>query len=147
MTAVISRREVNEAVADFLDPLGRPVGRARIPTQPTNDQIVADPPYMILYPIMGGTYWGAPLTSPEDSMGLVYQVTCVGMREDQAQWLADEVRVRILDRNTDGAFVSSLTVAGLNVIMREPEGPPSGPMQEGKIWQVVERYKITVSLH
>lgn len=146
MSNVINRLPVNAAVASLLDLIGRPIGRSRVPTQVGNDQVVADLPYAILYPIRGGDTWGAPLTTPEDSAGLRYQVTSVGLREDSAQWMADEVRQKLIGCSDGGVFESSLIVPGLNVIMREHEGPPSGPVQEGKIWQVVEDYKVTVSL-
>lgn len=146
MSNVIDRLPVNAAVADLLDLIGRPIGRARVPTQSINDQIVTDPPYAILYAIRGGEVWGPPLTTSEDSAGLRYQVTSVGEREDSAQWMADQVRQKITGCDDEGVFESSLIIPGLNVMMREHEGPPSGPEQQGKIWQVVEDFKVTVSL-
>lgn len=147
MSNVIERLTVNEAVAVLLEDIGRPVGRSRVPTLPTDDQVDADPPYIILYPITGGEFWGAPLTAPEDAAGLVYQVASIGLRQDQAQWMADQARLKLIDRNDQGGYISTLSIPGLHVVMRTVEGPPSGPIQEGKIWQVVEDYKITVSLH
>lgn len=145
MSNVPDRRLVNEAVATLLAGIGRPIGRSRVPTQPNNDQVPADVPFLIVYGITGGEYWGPPLWHPEDSMGLVYQVTGVGSREDQAQWISDLARQYMLGRDSTGHFEHPLTVAGFSVLMREPEGPPGGPTQESKIWQVVDRYKVTVS--
>lgn len=146
MSNVIDRLAVNAAVAELLDLIGRPIGRSRVPTQPDNDQVVAALPYAILYALRGGEVWGPPLTTSEDSAGLRYQVTSVGLREDSAQWMADQVRQKLTGCNDEGVFESSLIIPGFNVMMREHEGPPSGPAQEGKIWQVVEDYKVTVSL-
>ena len=48
----------------------------------------AAPPYVIVYPIAGGSTTGT-LAAPDEDAVFVYQVTCVGVSRRQAEWLED----------------------------------------------------------
>jgi hypothetical protein len=73
-------RAHTDAVIATLEAAGLTVGDAEAPD--------AVPPYVVVYPISGAGYTGR-LTAPQDDAALIYQVTCVGVSREQAEWLAD----------------------------------------------------------
>lgn len=77
-------RAHTDAVIAALEALGLAVGDAVAPDQ--------DPPYVVVYPIPGGSTTGT-LATPDDDAILVYQVTCVGKTREQAEWLADKALI------------------------------------------------------
>lgn len=103
-------------------------------------------PYGIVYTIDGGMEWGAPLTAPESEAIFVYQVTSVGARRDQAEWMADRVRRTMIDRAPDGSFlvIGNPPPAGSVVQDRRPQGARGMAEEQGDVWQVAERYEICV---
>src|SRR5438270_13362963 len=81
---------------------GRPVGVTRAPYKGTDVEHVADPPYAIVYPLPGGAVTGSYFSHPDEEVTWVYEVTSVGIRDDQAQWMADVARQSILGRDASG---------------------------------------------
>lgn len=143
---VPTRRELNDSLRTLLaTATGRPIGVVRAPYKNSDVTQVADVPYAIIYPIVGGNFSGSPLFHPEEDAAFTYQVTSVGLRDDQAEWMADSVRVGLLGRGSDGNFVNAMTVPNMTVVMREPTGPPGGLTVVDRIFQVAESYRIWVS--
>ncbi|WP_433547166.1 hypothetical protein ACQPZG_20335 [Streptomyces sp. CA-294286] len=93
---------------------GKPCGLGALP------QVAGKPapaPYTVLYPL-GGTISGAPLADQGEDADLLYQVTAVGARTDQAEWLADRVRRAVLERTPTGVWGHALDPAGVDVWAR-----------------------------
>lgn len=74
-------RTHTDALIAALQAMGLEVGDAVAPDD--------TPPYVVVYAIPGGTASGT-LARPDDDAELVYQVTCVGLTRQQAEWLADK---------------------------------------------------------
>ncbi len=74
-------RTHTDAVIAALEGLGLEVGDAVAPE--------VDPPYVTVYQIPGGRTTGT-LAAPDDDAFIVYQVSCVGVSREQAEWLADK---------------------------------------------------------
>ncbi|MCZ1019780.1 hypothetical protein [Streptomyces noursei] len=94
---------------------GKPCGLGRLPVV---DGEPASLPYTVLYP-QGGSVGGAPLADAAEDAHLVYQVTVVAARTDQAEWLGDRVREAMLGRSPTGAWMQPLRAAGAPVWARE----------------------------
>lgn len=146
MPGVPARRKLNTAVLALLrTATGRPLEMVRAPFKNGDVEQVEDVPYGILYPIPGGGFSGSPLYHPDEDASFVYQVTSVGLRDDQAEWMADKVREAMLGRDDQGSFVHEMTVEDLVIVSREPTGPPGGLVRNDMLFSVVDSYFVRVS--
>lgn len=108
-------------------------------------------PWGVVWSIPGGGFdYGAPLTAPDDTAQMVYQLDSVGLKESQAEWLADVARRSVLARTPRGAFqVAFPRIPAWAVIDRRPSGGPGGILPEGppkaRVYTVSERFVICVS--
>ena len=73
----------------------------------------------------------------------------MGKARQQAEWLADRVRLTLVSRNSLGGFqVTFPPLAGMSVISRSPDGISPGVIPEGppenRVYSVPERYRISV---
>ncbi|MEK2474044.1 hypothetical protein [Streptomyces noursei] len=122
---------------------GKPCGRGRLPLvggQP------ASLPYTVLYP-QGGLTDGAPLADRAEDARLVYQMTVVAARTDQAEWLADRVRQALLGRTSSGQWVNPIPVPGMEVWARAllvDEGVDPSGGDDGVVTGV-QRYELSVT--
>lgn len=119
---------------------GKPVGHASAPL--VNGQPAA-PPYAIVYSLGGGDTWGPFLAGPDEGAQLPFQVTSVGLRADQATWMADKVRRALLAR-TDGQLVP-LVVPGVTVLDREFSAY-GGQDREGEVVSIPDTFLIHVTV-
>lgn len=136
---------ITDALVAFLAAqTGRPVGRA---TAPLVDGVPADlesGPYAIVYQLPGGDTWGPFLSGPDEGAQLPYQVTSVGKRSDQADWMADRVRRAMVGR-TNGALTATLAVPGVTVLDREFT-TYGGQDREGDVVSIPDTFLLHVSL-
>ncbi len=106
----------------------------------------ATAPYTIL-DSLPGEFSGPPLSDWHADAAWAYQVTSVGERDDQVQWLADRVRAGVVGRR-DGRWAHDLPVPQARVIDRElgydAAGDPS-VSAAGAIVSYVQRVTITVT--
>ncbi|MEU9334164.1 hypothetical protein AB0D49_13550 [Streptomyces sp. NPDC048290] len=141
---MIERGRVTEALQGMLAATtGRPCGRGRLPLL---DGRPAPLPYTVLYP-QGGTVDGAPLSDRAEDAGLVYQVTVVAARTDQAEWLADRVRRALLGRTAQGAWAHPIAAAGVDVWAREllvDDGVDPAGADDGVV-TAVQRYELSAT--
>ncbi|WP_116211600.1 DUF3168 domain-containing protein [Streptomyces olivoreticuli] len=106
---MINRAPVTEAVRAMLsEAVGKSCGVGALPTVGGTPVLL---PYLVLYPL-GGDFDGALLGDRSEDAHLVYQVTVVASRTDQAEWVADRVRRALLDRAATGEWVHPLVVPG-----------------------------------
>jgi hypothetical protein len=133
---------ITDALVDFLAAqTGRPVGWATAPID--GEGVPVDPPYAIVYALPGGSTWGPGLTGPDEGARLPYQVTSVGLRGDQAAWMADKVRHAMLGR-TNGVLVP-LVASGVTVLDRELTSF-GGQDREGDVVSVPDSFVVHVTL-
>lgn len=129
--------ELSDALVALIGTTGRPVGDGRTPT-------AADPPFAVVYTIVGSDFWGPAFAAPQSGAAIEYQVTSVDVSRAGAEAFADTVRHLLLDR-ADGAFVNALTVPGLVVLDRELASYGSIDHDRG-VFNVADQYRIHVTL-
>ncbi|MEU7158493.1 hypothetical protein [Streptomyces chrestomyceticus] len=113
---MIDRAAVSEAFRRTLaEATARPCGLGKLPLV---DGQPAEVPYLVLYP-QGGPVGGAPLADASEDAELLYQVTAVAARTDQAEWMADRVRRTVLERTTTGDWRWPIDAPGVDVWARE----------------------------
>lgn len=140
---IVERRPITSALAAFLAlETGKPVGQGTVPL--TAAGIPAEPPYAIVYPLTGGDTWGPTYDGPEEGADLPYQVTSVGLRLDQAEWMADRVRQAML-RRLNGALAAQLAVPGVNVLDRALSGF-GGADREGDVVSIPDSFIVRVTV-
>lgn len=105
-------------------------------------------PYMVLYP-QGGPVDGAPFADRSEDARLVYQVTVVAARTDQAEWLADRVRQVLLGRTATGEWQSAVQIPGVDVWARELLVDDGVDLADGDsgIVTAVQRYALSASAY
>lgn len=99
-------------------------------------------PYGVVQHLAGGLRFG-DVARPNGMATVIYQVTAVGERADQAEWLADLVTAATLDLNSTG-FANNITAAGLTVIGREFD-LDGGVQTDGALVNATRRYALTVT--
>ncbi|OIJ97776.1 hypothetical protein BIV25_13290 [Streptomyces sp. MUSC 14] len=126
----------------------RPCGVGELPLVQgkAGDWQPADVPYTVL-DSLPGEFSGPPLSDWQADAAWSYQVTSVGERGDQVQWLADRVRHGVLGRH-DGSWTYDLRVPQGRVIDRElahEGGGETSVSAAGAIVSYVQRFTITVT--
>ncbi|MGW1047705.1 hypothetical protein AB5L52_30210 [Streptomyces sp. CG4] len=94
-----------------------------------------------------GEFSGPPLADWQADAAWSYQVTSVGERGDQVQWLADRVRDGVVGRS-DGSWAYDLRISQGRVIDRElahESGGETSVSAAGAIVSYVQRFTITVT--
>ncbi|MFG3656865.1 hypothetical protein [Streptomyces sp. NPDC047706] len=143
-----ARLPVTRALAVLLEhATGRPCGIGELPrVQGQSGWEPAPVPYTIL-DSLPAEFAGPPLWDWHADAAWAYQVTSVGERVDQVEWLADRVRAGLVGRR-DGHWVHDLHVPEARVIDREltydAGGEPS-VSAAGAIVSYVQRVTITVT--
>lgn len=141
---MIERARVTAALQTMLaTATGKPCGRGRLPLVDGRPALL---PYTVLY-AQGGPVDGAPLADKSEDGRLVYQVTVVAARADQAEWLADRVRQVLLGRTTEGEWRHPIHVPGVDVWAREllvDDGVDPTDSDDGVV-TAVQRYELSVT--
>ncbi|MFJ5294548.1 hypothetical protein [Streptomyces sp. NPDC088348] len=146
---MIDRLPVTLAVQALLTSVtGMPVGLGRAPQ--------AAPPYYLLYSI-DAAVGGPPLDDMNADLKLVYQITGVsGPKpgstqsygiEEQAEWLADQARRVLLERDpATGLWLHPLTVPGAKNTARALETEPGGTNDPSDaIISYVQRFSLDLT--
>lgn len=120
---------------------GRPCGLGALPLL---DGRPAPLPYSVLYPL-GGPVNGAPFADASEDASPAFQVTIVGARTDQVEWLGDRVRRAFLQRTAAGEWEYPVTVPGLNVWARELLVDEGVDPASGDVMTCIQRYKFSVT--
>lgn len=128
------RRKVTNALRDLLiTQTSRAVGVVDVPDIESG-AIAPESPYAIIYPINDGGFWGG-MGAPESSAEFTYQITSVGDRGDQCEWLADKIREVLLGRDTSGDFSTAFTLTdGWKVAQRYSELGAGSMIRVDKLW-------------
>ncbi|MCR8573078.1 hypothetical protein [Streptomyces sp. Isolate_219] len=149
MTA--ARLPVTRALAALIaKTTGRPCGVGELPRlqDESGEWEPASAPYTIL-DSLPGDFSGPPLWDWHADAAWTYQVTSVGERDDQVQWLSDRVRAGIVGRNGNGdGWAHDLWVPQARVIDRELDHDSGGEPSvsaAGAIVSYVQRFTITVT--
>ncbi len=94
------------------------------------------PPFCVLYPLSGGIVDG-PIDDPHGDVESVFQVTSVGVKREQAEWVADKARVAMLAARPTltGRQVSWVDVDMLGGVQRDDDVQPA-------VYSVPERFRV-----
>jgi hypothetical protein len=127
---------------------GRPCGIGELPRvrSKSGEWGPTAAPYTIL-DSLPGEFSGPPLWNWHADAAWSYQVTSVGERDDQVQWLSDRVRHGVVGR-TDDEWAHDLQVPQARVIDRELDHDAGGEPSvsaAGAIVSYVQRFTITVT--
>ncbi len=138
------RRIVTAALLTVLGTTSLPIGDHTAPAE------TAGKPWAVLYSIPGGAYGDDNLAAVETGTDLLYQVTSVGRRRDQAEWMADLIRAKVIGRTLGGFIATWPAMTGLSVADRQMWGGVGGVEPSGEaphqVWSVAERFLIRVVL-
>lgn len=138
------RREVTANLTAMLQTVTtRPFGITDVPP-PDSGKIAPTTPYGIVYPMNDGGYEGG-LGAPESMGRFAFQVTSVGSRADQCEWLEDRVRNAILARTTAGSFVNALSLSAPFVVTtRWSLSGPGNMIRADQLWSVSETFMLVI---
>ncbi|MFJ5307478.1 hypothetical protein [Streptomyces sp. NPDC088350] len=143
-----ARLPVTRALTALVEQItGRPCGVGELPrVQGKSGWEPATVPYTVL-DSLPAEFTGPPLWDWHADAAWSYQVTSVGERADQVEWLADRVRAGLVGRDDNG-WAYDLRIPQLRVIDREltydAGGEPS-VSAAGAIVSYVQRVTITVT--
>lgn len=114
MPTTLNQREHTDAIVAALESVA-PVGRGVRNSDPDDSETFLDPPCYVLHPISVGRRYGT-VDDWTVNADLVYQVTCVGLTQRQAEWLRDASEL----------LLSGVSVAGRHIdIVRSDFGSSS----------------------
>lgn len=138
---MLSIRLITDAVLSTLQTgTGKPIGDHNAPRD--DAQEIKVPPYGVLFCLPGGNAWGPPLYDSHDSTSVIYQVTSVGSKRNQCEWMSDKVRSVLLARTSAG-FTTSITATGIAVVDRDLSY--QGPLiAEGEWFNKVDQFTFTI---
>ena len=141
---MIDRARVSATVQSMLaSATGKPCGLGSLPLVAGRP---APLPYTVLYPL-GGPVDGAPLSDRSEDAHLLYQVTIVAVRTDQAEWLGDRVRHAVLGRAESGEWAQPLTTPGVHIwarVLVVDEGVNQSQASDGVVTSA-QRYRLSLS--
>ncbi len=134
-------RALTAAVQTVLTNAGLLVGAGEAPTGSGwqgDPSASAFKPYVALYP-MGGRLDGSIDYGAED-VDAMFQLTCVGSTQEQAEWCADTARVALLSTNptVDGRFIGLVSVDSLGTAVRDDHVQPP-------VWFIADRFAVMTS--
>ncbi|MFI1735212.1 hypothetical protein ACH40E_39540 [Streptomyces acidicola] len=139
------RLPLTRALVDALSAgTSRPCGLTVLPRAADGEP--AAYPYLVL-DSLPGEFSGPSFADWQADAAWTYQVTSIGERADQVQWLGDRVRATLFDRAAS-CWRTDITAPGLRVIDREltydADGEPVDGSR-GSIVTYVQRFTVTVT--
>lgn len=144
-----ARKELTASLKALIEKAtGRPVGVSRVPYDLNGEP--PEYPYVIIEPKHRGTFDGPAFQDdPWTMVECHYGIKSVGLREDQADGLADKVRHGVLGKWTLGENTGQYNYQFNNmeatVIQRRPGPISPGPLPvDGKLVQVDDEYVFVV---
>lgn len=130
-------RPVTASIVAALTNAGLTVGAGVAPTGVGGDCASGTwRPWVVVYPLRGGDLDGSIGLGQEDAAAL-YQLTCVGATQEQAEWVADTARTALLSASLtapDRAVVL-VTVDELGGSTRDDDAQPP-------VWFIADRYRL-----
>lgn len=137
---MISRIDVTDAVLAVLRAgiEDKEIGDHQAPGDSTTE--LPNVPYAVVYAIPGGDVDGPPLGDMFEDASMVYQVTSVGERRNQCEWMAEKVREVLVGRDS-GGYSTEIAVDGAVVVGREVSFV-GGVTLEGDRFNATEQYVL-----
>lgn len=124
-----------KAIKDSLDLSTVPIGDGTAPRGPGKAEL--DPPYAVLYLIVGGSMDG-PLNDTQADVNLIFQITAVGTTRQQALVVLDITRTRMQKE--------FLTIPGRKVRDLRLNLPASGMIRDddlpNPLFYAYDRYEL-----
>lgn len=105
-----------DAVIAALEGFGLVVGDGEAPKD-------TEPPYVAVYPVPGGGTTGT-LANPDDDAFLIYQITCVGVSRQQAEWLEAKALALLGGLQVEGRRIARVALDMHGGIQRDDQAEP-----------------------
>lgn len=121
-----SQREHTDGVIAALEAANLTVGDGEAPS--------GSPPYAVVYPIPGGRAFGS-LSEPHEDAELVYQVTCVGLTREQAEWVADKSMALLDGVTVEDRVIAFVELDSMGGARRDTTVTPA-------VWQATPRFRL-----
>ena len=122
---------------------GLPVGVSSAPE--TSAGVFAAPPYIVIYPDLGGSLYGEPFCGGTRDANFHYQVTVFGEAENDAEFNGDLVREVILGRDEFNRYKWNIQYPDHKVMLRSIVGPTGRLVREGQVYCHHEDYSFRVT--
>jgi hypothetical protein len=122
MPTKLEQRDHTQAVITALEGAGLTVGRGIRNTEPDGSGDTLPPPCVVVHPLPGGRRFGT-MDDWTLHADLMYQITCVGATQAQAEWLRDQTEV----------LLDGITVAGRHIDIVKHENGSDGAMRDETI--------------
>lgn len=120
MRTVVNTDDHTQGLLDALAALPFPVGDGVAPRNADKSEV--DPPYVVLYGVVGGNFDG-PLSDTQADVSMVYQITGVGQTRFSAQAAMDLARAILMDK-------SNVTITGRTIRDIRLVSPFSGVVRD-----------------
>lgn len=130
-------RPVTASIVTILTDAGLLVGAGQQPTGAGGDCTDGSfRPWAVIHPMRGGDLDGSLGLGQEDAEAL-YQITCVGATQEQAEWVADTARIALLAATptAPGRAVVLVVIDELGGSTRDDDAQPP-------LWFIADRYRL-----
>jgi hypothetical protein len=122
---------------------GLPVGVSSAPE--TSTGVFASPPYIVVYPELGGSLEGEPFCGGTRDANFHYQIDVFGEAEHDAEFNGDLVRDIILGRDEFNRYKYDIQYPDHRVMLRSIVGPAGRLVREGQVYRHFEDYSFRVT--
>ena len=106
------------------------------------------PPFTVVTPVGGQAAWGPSLGEEHTTPEMRYQVSCAGLRRDQAEALLDRARRTIVAREPSGEYQVPIEAPEPWAIAERCLEADHGVVQEGEapnaVWTAVADFALKV---
>lgn len=135
----LSQRDHTSAVVAALEGAGLVVGRGIRNTEPDGSGDTIPPPCAIVHPLPGGDRYGT-LDDWAKHADMMYQVTCVGATQSQAEWVRDQTEVLLDGIVVDGRHIDIVKVEdGADAVDRDDS------IHGDTMFTAMPRYRVSSS--
>lgn len=122
---------------------GLPVGISGAPVD--SEGATPAPPYLVLYPELGGYFEAEPFCGNTADANFHYQVTVYGEAEQDTEFNGDLVRDIVVGRDEFNNYKYDIQYPDHRVMLRAIVGPAGRLVREGQVYCHSEDYSFRVT--
>jgi hypothetical protein len=138
------RYPLTQQIKEVLETVtGLPVGVSSAPE--ISPGVFPPPPYIVVYPQLGGSFEGEPFCGNTSDADFHYQIDVFGEAEQDAEFNGDLVRDIILGRDDLNRYKHDIQYPDHKVMLRSIVGPAGRLVREGQVYRHLEDYSFRVT--